>query len=244
MLSHVTLLIAGYAFMGGVLPALIWLYFLLKEDSRCPEPKPMIVMAFLAGMAAVPLAIPLENMACAHFLCDLHHPNSPTVLTWAIIEETLKYLAAAIFILWRHAVDEAPDYVIYMLTVALGFAALENALYLLHGPLGGGLYIAALENDNLRFVGSTLLHVLASSAIGFGFAFSYKKSRTTRIFAGSLGLILAVVLHTLFNTLILSGDNTEVLAAFFLVWCSAVVFFALFEILKYLRYRNKPKNAC
>ena len=44
---------------------------------------------------------------------------------------TLKYLMAAAFILWRNAVDEAPDYVIYMFTVALGFAAAENMLFLL-----------------------------------------------------------------------------------------------------------------
>ena len=42
------------------------------------------------------------------------------------------------FILWRRDVDEAPDYVIYMITVALGFAAAENMLFLF-SPLDGGV---------------------------------------------------------------------------------------------------------
>ena len=55
----------GYAFLGGLLPALLWLYFLLREDSRCPEPKLMILVAFLAGMIAVPLVLPIEQFAAA-----------------------------------------------------------------------------------------------------------------------------------------------------------------------------------
>ena len=54
-----TLTTLGYAFLGGLLPSLIWLYFLLKEDSRCPEPRTLIALTFVAGMVAVPFALPL-----------------------------------------------------------------------------------------------------------------------------------------------------------------------------------------
>ncbi|OYV27065.1 MAG: hypothetical protein B7W98_02600, partial [Parcubacteria group bacterium 20-58-5] len=78
-------------------------------------------------MLAVPLALPLEQYV-------EHAPRLSgfsILVGWATIEEVLKYLAAAVFILWRSAVDEAPDYVIYMITVALGFAAAENMLFLI-----------------------------------------------------------------------------------------------------------------
>ncbi len=227
-----------YAVTAGILPPLVWLYFLLREDRRCPEPRALIFIAFIAGMFAVPLVIPFETYASSTL------PNGlPVVIAWAAAEETIKYAIAAVFILWRRAVDESLDLVIYMITVALGFAALENTFFLVtpfaHGDFSGGLI-----TDNLRFVGSTLLHVIASSAIGFALAFSYKKSRTVRIFAAIGGLILAIALHSIFNFFIITQSGSQTIVAFSLVWGGLILFFALFEVLKYFRYRNLPPNTC
>ena len=120
-----------YAFFGGLLPSFIWLYFLLKEDARHPEPKKLIALAFIVGMAVVPLALPLEQYAKTYFIGNQTIMTVSVLTAWALIEEVLKYAVAAALILWRPAVDEAPDYVIYMMTVALGFASAENMLFLL-----------------------------------------------------------------------------------------------------------------
>ena len=130
-----------------------------------------------------------------------------------------------------------------MITVALGFAALENALFLI-APFAGGNTIEALLTGNLRFIGSTLLHVVASAVIGFSLAFSFRKSRVVRTVCATVGLILAIALHALFNFLIIDGSGSFTLLAFFMVWSGAVVLFALFEVLKYLRYRKLPTNTC
>lgn len=226
----------GYAFIAGILPSFIWLYFLLKEDARHPEPRTMIALAFIAGMVAVLFAIPLEQLAKASLISTF-----PVLTAWALIEETLKYAVAAAFILWRPAVDEAPDYVIYMITVALGFAAAENMLFLLT-PLSDGQIASSLFTGDIRFIGSTLLHVLASASIGFAFAFSAASRPVIRIAAAAGGLILAIALHTAFNALIISEGTSATLAAVSLVWTAAVIFFAAFEVLKYFQYRNHPTN--
>ncbi len=228
----------AYAVCAGILPPLIWLYFLLREDRRCPEPRALIFLAFVAGMIAVPLVIPFESYAASH-LAD----GVPVIVAWAIVEETFKYGIAAVLILWRRAIDESLDLVIYMITVALGFAALENTFFLItpfaHGDLMGGLV-----TDNLRFVGSTLLHVIASSAIGFTLAFTYKLSPVVRALAAASGLILAIALHSVFNFFIITQNGSQTFVAFIFVWIGVVAFFALFEILKYFRYRNLPPNTC
>ncbi len=228
----------GYAFLGGLLPSFIWLYFLLKEDNRCPEPRKFIALAFVAGMVAVVFTLPLEHYVKSELVGGL-----PLLIGWATIEEVLKYAMAGAFILWRHAVDEAPDYVIYMITVALGFAMAENMLFLI-APLSDGQFAASFFTGNVRFLGSTLLHVVASAAIGFAFAFSKEFKPPKRVVAAASGLILAIALHTAFNTLIISQGTSTTLAAFSLVWMVAVVFFAAFEVLKYFQYRNLPKNTC
>lgn len=237
----VTLATVGYAFVGGVLPALVWLYFLLKEDNRCPEPKPLIIIAFLSGTLAVAFALPLEHVAKLLVQSDFS-----VILSWATIEETLKYALVALTVLWRRAVDESVDLVVYMLTAALGFAALENVLFFFQALTTHGLWGSdgAIATSNLRFVGSTLLHIIASSAIGFALALGFRAHRAVRALYAAAGLILAIALHTAFNFLIITGDGSYTLYAFFIVWVGAVIFFAGFEILKYLRYRNLPKNTC
>ncbi len=235
-----TLTTLGYAFLGGLLPSFIWLYFILQEDARHPEPRTMIALAFVAGMAAVPLAIPLERYAWVSLVGSA--PINLAVLTsWAFIEEVLKYAMAAAFILWRPVVDEAPDYVIYMITVALGFAAAENMLYLV-APLSSGNMASSLFTGDLRFIGSTLLHVFASASIGFALAFSHESSSAVRVTAITGGLILAIALHTAFNALMIIPGASTTLAAIFLIWIAAVIFFATFEVLKYSQYRNSSLN--
>mgnify|MGYP000937165389 FL=1 len=243
----------GYAAIGGVLPALAWLYFLLKEEDRCPQPRWAIFFAFILGMIAVPLVMPLQSMACKAWALSpaaacLSGQTSllgaRVIIAWAAIEETMKYLIAAIFILWRrNAVRNSIDLVATMLTVALGFAALENTLFLIE-PFSQGYLLQAIGLGNLRFIGSTLLHVVASSVIGFALAFSWQASRPVRAAAASIGLILAISLHALFNFFIIQGDGSYVILALFTVWTGAVAFFAAFEVLKYFRYRNLPKNVC
>jgi len=232
----VTATTLGYAFLGGLLPSLIWLYFVLKEDAGHPEPKKLVALTFVAGMVAVPLVLPFEHYARAHLAGVL-----PVLTAWALAEEVLKYAVAAAFILWRRAVDEAPDYVIYMITVALGFAAAENMLFLL-APLSDGDIAATFFTGDIRFLGSTLLHVLSSAAIGFSLAFSAQYHPAGRAAAAALGLILAVALHTAFNMLIINQGTSTTLSAFSLIWMVAVVFLATFEVLKYFQYRTIPNR--
>ncbi len=235
----------GYAFLGGLLPSFIWLYFLLKEDAQHPEPKHIIAIAFITGMAGVFLALPLEKWSCIHLAldpllgCASQHYNPSLLISWALIEEVIKYAMAASFILWRRQVDEAPDYVIYMLTVALGFAAAENMLFLV-SPLSTGQYATSILTGDLRFLGSSLLHVVASATIGLTFAFSALLRPPARTLAAATGLILAVALHTAFNALIIKQGTSSALTAFFLVWTAAVILFAAFEVLKFFQYRDLP----
>lgn len=237
----------GYAFLGGLLPSFIWLYFLLKEDASHPEPKHIIALAFIAGMVGVYFALPLEQWSCASLAIDPLTPcttqlnNYNVIVSWALIEEVIKYIMAATFILWRRAVDESPDYVIYMITVALGFAAAENTLFLI-APLEKGQFLMGVITGNLRFLGSTLLHVVASAAIGLTFAFSANLRPPIRTAAAALGLILAIALHVAFNTFIIKQDGSSMLSALFLVWSGVVVIFAAFEVLKFFQYRNFPNK--
>jgi len=122
------------------------------------------------------------------------------MVVWVIVEELMKYAVALALIFWNREVDEPIDMVIYMVVVALGFAALENALFIFN-PLIAGDLIGSAMTGGFRFLGATLLHVLASGTVGVFLALAYYRSKIVQVLAGTLGLFIAIVLHALFNFL-------------------------------------------
>jgi RsiW-degrading membrane proteinase PrsW (M82 family) len=215
------------AFTAGLIPAIFWVWFWLREDSLKPEPYFLIAITFIAGMAVVPLALPLQRLALELY------PESNVMFTWVIIEELLKYAVALAIVFWNREVDEPIDMVIYLILIALGFAALENALFVF-SPLMLGEYFNSALTGGFRFLGATLLHVLASGTIGMFLAFTYYKSRAVQIIAGTLGLFVAIVLHSLFNFFIVEASGTTILGVFLFVWVGIIILFLLFERVKML----------
>jgi len=224
-----------FALLGGILPALLWLWFWLRQDKRCPEPRGLLILAFIAGMIAVPLVIPLEHWASGVFSGSI----VVVVILWAVIEEVMKFLGAYFSVLRNKAVNEPVDMIIYMITVALGFAALENTLFLL-SPIGNGFLVESILTGNLRFIGATLLHVMASATVGALLAFSFFKKETMRRVALFWGLILASALHALFNFFILkSNGDVDLLFTFLGVWLGIILLILVFEKVK--RIQNPRK---
>lgn len=214
------------AIAGGIFPALAWLWFWLREDSEHPEPRYLIALAFFAGMISVAVVIPIQKFT-AGFLTG-------TVLiftAWSVIEEVVKYLAARLTVLRRREDDEPIDPVIYMVTVALGFAAVENTLFLL-SPLAGNTLVETVMTGNLRFIGATLLHVLSSAVVGVAIALSFYKGERARRHFAWVGVILAALLHSTFNFLILTVSEEHLLRTFSFVWIGVIALLAVLEYIK------------
>jgi len=217
-----------FAFLGGLLPALLWLWFWLKEDKARPEPKGLILLSFVVGMIAVVFALPLEKLTAAYLAGTL------VLVLWAAIEELLKYGAAYLSVLRRKEMDEPIDAVIYMITIALGFAALENTLFLLN-PLTDGNIIESILTGNLRFLGATLLHTLSSATIGVAMALSFYKSKRLKWIYTTAGVILAIALHSLFNFFIMKSNGEKALVVFIAVWLGIILLLLFFEKIKRIK---------
>ncbi|PIR45062.1 MAG: hypothetical protein COV10_01440 [Candidatus Vogelbacteria bacterium CG10_big_fil_rev_8_21_14_0_10_51_16] len=222
-----------YSFIGGLLPALFWLIFWLQEDKIHPEPKGVIALAFVAGMGSVAVALHLELL-----LAHVFPPGVIRVTLWAASEELVKYWAAS-YAAMRHnkAFDEPVDAMIYLITAALGFAAAENALFIF-GAISEFPATVTVLSGSLRFVGASLLHVLASATVGAFIAFSFYKSSIVKFEYILGGLFAATALHTIFNLLILqlesAGQQPLTLAVFSLVWLGIIMLIFFFEKVKAL----------
>lgn len=228
MLDHTVVI---YALLGGIIPAIFWLNFWLKEDNHS-EPRHVILGTFLSGMAIVLVAIPLEHIA------SLYLPNYSfyTLLAWSFIEEMVKFSAAYLVALKTRFNFEPIDATIYLITAALGFAALENTLFLLT-PLAEGDIVKGIATINLRFIGATLLHVVSSGIIGLCMGYAFYKSKVTQKIFLVIGIMLATLLHAMFNNFIIKSEH-NILFIFSAVWIGLVIVILILEHIKKIKRIN------
>jgi protease PrsW len=245
-----------YAFLGGILPAIVWLIFWLKQDKEKPEPKIMIIIAFIGGIVAVFGSLYLEKI-CAEI--DIKNLLSgdflKPLLTWLqkisleekialnrllvviffapIIEEFLKFIMGYILVLRSKDNDEAIDPMVYMITVALGFAAIENMLFLID-PLTKGNIAIGILTGNMRFIGATLLHTISSVIVGMFIGFNFFNKKMSKFGWTITGLICAIVTHMLFNFFMV-GNARESLMALEIIWVAVIIVLLAFEKIKKIK---------
>ena len=213
------------AFLAGIAPTGIWLSFWLLEDRCDPEPKRYIFYSFALGMLAVALALPLEQYA------ESFATGFGLYLSWAAIEELLKFGAAYLAALRLPVFDEPLSGLIYLVTAALGFSFVENTLFLMPSIMDGNL-LRAVATGDLRFIGATLVHTLASGVIGIALGLTYYAPASVRRLAALGGLILAILLHAYFNFFILKAGSSGTFFVFFCIWIGIIALLMFTERIK------------
>jgi len=173
-----------------------------------PESNKMVLKIFFLG-ALITLPAVLIELGIEKGLNKWAPPLASAIYIFlgiAFVEEFLKYLVVREKVLSNPEFDEPVDVLLYMIIAALGFAALENILVLLPKEKPLFFYETAIISF-LRFIGATFLHALCSGTMGYFLALSFfeikKKLRLT-----ILGLVIATVLHGLFNLFIMEIDKT------------------------------------
>jgi len=215
-----------YALLGGILPAIVWLEFWLAEDRKRPEPKGRLIETFIAGMLAVVMVLPFQKA-----VGNIYGEGATAFFLWAVLEELFKF-GAAYFAALRSCDDDEPlDPLIYMITAALGFAALENTLFIIN-PLLQSNALSGVVTGDLRFIGSTLLHTVSSGVIGTALALTFYKSKDVRVRSVLVALVVAIFFHTAFNLLIINASEFDTFLIFAGVWAGVTALIFMFEKVK------------
>ncbi len=224
----------------GFLPSVIWALFWLREDPH-PEPKRILLKAFFYGMLAVPFAIMLElwfvnsmGFASITDIIESHLTGTLIIvlILWAAVEEILKF-AFGTRELAQKDDDEPVDPVIYMVTTALGFAALENVLFIM-SPLFSGDFADVAAAAQMRFMGATLLHILCSGIIGLAIGATFYKNKFIKLLTVTLAVCGAIALHAAFNVFIMLYEP-RIFSVFAVMWVLIIVFILSIEKLKGIR---------
>ena len=220
------------ALLGGIIPSLFWLWFWLKEEEKKPEPKGLITVIFIMGMISVIVILPIQRYIQS--IVSLHEAQ---ILLWAAVEELIKYLAVVV-VVWKSShLDEPVDWPILLITSALGFAALENTMFLIK-PLSVGDTTVGLLTGQLRFLGSTLLHVVSSGVIGIGLGLAFHMSKARKFMNLILAIACAVALHAAFNFFIIRNEGSDFLKVLGFLWVATIVMLLLFEKVRRISGEN------
>ena len=224
--------ILGIAFLSGTIPSILWLWFLLKETKKKSEPIGILIFCFILGIISVVFVLPIEK-----FIQKSIQSSELQIIGWATIEEMIKYLVVLILINKTRYLNKPIDWAIFMITAALGFAALENALFLIE-PISLGQTVVGLLTGQLRFLGSTLLHTVASGIVGISLGFSFYMDPLAKKLYLFMGLFAAILLHSAFNFFIMSNNGSEFLKVLAFLWVATIINLLLFEKLRRMSGEN------
>ncbi|WP_305787576.1 PrsW family intramembrane metalloprotease [Symbioplanes lichenis] len=198
--------------VAAMLPVPVLVSCFLWLDRYEPEPVRYLVFCFTWGAAVATLVAIGVNSGAAWLFDKWGLPEAlVAVIVAPFIEESMKALGP-ILLFWRRRREWSgiTDGIVYCGLSALGFAMVENVLYLGgHGYAAGAEQYGTatgLQNVFLIFVVRILFtgfaHPLFTSMTGIGLGIAARSAdRRVRWLAPIAGLLMAMILHGTFNLL-------------------------------------------
>ena len=218
-------------------PAVFWFWFFARKDTYRPEPRKLIVLTFFLGMASTIPAGIIEYIFIDESVLDddanLTSVASTMLFVVGPVEEVSKFLAVWLVAYRSLYFDEPSDGLVYAAAASLGFASLENLLYIL--DFGPAVMIG-------RAPLSTVAHVI------FGSFWGYALGRRTQYNSHGIivitGIAAAAVVHGLFNVFAFAFIPAAIALVVLGVWWTLRTFNWARLVSPFRYRRNYPRIAC
>jgi len=196
----------------GFAPGLFWLWFFRRKDDHEPEPRSVVLRLFALGcLSTVPVL--LFRPTLEGILPPEPGPTRDLLDAFVVTaagEEAVKLLAFAAGAMFSRHLDEPLDGVIYGVAAALGFASVENVLYVF-GHDDPSLVVP-------RAFTATLGHVAFTGIAGYALGRArFSPRAAARIGTPAAGFLLAVVLHGGYDYFLFLGDAYRFLSLLFVL---------------------------
>lgn len=195
----------------SILPSIILGIMIYKKDVVEKEPTILLVKLFLGGIGAIaitlilsyiidPILPEIDNLEVTNYI----YLAINTFFKVALIEEFSKWIFLK-KITWKNKeFNYIYDAIVYAVFISLGFATIENILYVL-GDNGG------INTAILRAIVSVPGHAFNGVFMGYYYGLSKqslinnKKNLMKKNMI--LSLLIPVILHFIFDYLLLSNNN-------------------------------------
>jgi RsiW-degrading membrane proteinase PrsW (M82 family) len=210
-MSHLLLL------LPVVLPILFWSAYHYHKDRHLPEPVGRLALAFGLGLLSAAISkalyIALGWASLRYDALALADGNTLGLFAYSMlaigpVEELAKLLPFLLLVLRFPEMDEPIDGIIYASFVALGYAAVENTMYL--------EYLTPIEAVARGFAGP-VVHILFASIWGYTLGCAHLRGKS--LLGGfASGFLIAAGLHGLYDFIVLQQSlNALPIAAVLIV---------------------------
>lgn len=216
--------------LAAVAPALILFYYVYHKDIN-PEPMKLVLKGFLFGGIATLVSTFISSPLLAMGFYEMEPTSIIGAIKVSFLGAALPEEAAKLFMLWlllRNCAefDERYDGIVYAAAVGLGFATLENIMYLVSAE--ADWFSVSLSRAIFAVPGHFAF------AIVMGYYYSIYHFHGTSAPAGTKGKILLypILLHGTYDSIVFISGLSPLLSGLFtilLIWFCAKMFKATRE---------------
>jgi RsiW-degrading membrane proteinase PrsW (M82 family) len=181
--------------LASLAPVLIILFYIYFRDKYEKEPLGMLIKALLAGVLIILPVILVERWlsALSPFSGKVGAAAWHAFVVAGSTEEIFKYLALYLLIWKSPSFNEKFDGIVYAVFVSLGFAAVENVLYVMEG---------GLQTAIMRALTAVPAHAIFGVTMGYylGIAHMYEELRKQYLLRA---ITIPVLLHGIYDFILM-----------------------------------------
>lgn len=149
----------AFTAVSAVAPSLLLLWYFYRRDLNREPPRPLLItflLGVLAVFATLALSLPIGKPVAARLAEPHFKAAAEAFLCAALPEELCKFCVLWFYAARSRAFDEPMDGIVYGVVASLGFATLENVLYVAAGGLGTAVARAVLSVPSHAFWGAIM----------------------------------------------------------------------------------------
>ncbi len=194
-------------FSVALAPTLICAFYVFIRDKYEREPFQLLLTGLVFGALIIAPIVQTENFVTLFMPMggQMTEAFYISFFVAGLVEEFFKYIVL-FFLIWRNNnFNERFDGIVYSVFISLGFAGVENFLYVYNPTFGG------METGLLRGIFSVPGHALFGVAMGYYFALA-KFEPHKRVRLTLLAFIVPWLLHGIYDFILLSEMHFMMIA--------------------------------
>lgn len=212
-----------YLLSIAILPVILLCYFIYQKDAH-KEPGGLLAKLFGFGcLTAIPIMIVelfLDPFFSTDHVIDFLTLFINVFVGIALIEEGFKWLVIKLIGFDNNEFDEIYDSIVYSVFVSLGFACVENILYVFCYGFGTGVVRALTSIPGHTSFGVIMGFFLSKAKV------SQMNHNNGLVFQNLIcSLVVPSVIHTLYDAIIMYAENTKIYSLELLFYAFIIVLF-------------------
>lgn len=207
----------------SILPSVVLGYYIYKKDIVEKEPISLLVRSFISGIVTGILVIVLSRFLNIqnYSLDSMIHVFLYSFIFASLIEEGLKFIMTYLMCYRKKEFNYQYDGIVYASFVSLGFATIENALFVFEtGNLQTAIY---------RGILTVPAHLFFAIFMGcyLGLAKHWRRYKNKKKEYCNLlqGFLIPIILHGFFDFCLFSGNTITLIFFLFFIFLLYIICF-------------------